>query len=107
LTKLFIGAEGTLGIVTEGMSNEFALKGSSSLPACDLAATIRLAPLLPTTVAISGFPSVENAVKAVGEVINLGVPIRKPKDVDLAREAWTDRRGWSPQNAWNYVIRSR
>ncbi|KAH8833953.1 FAD-linked oxidase-like protein [Flagelloscypha sp. PMI_526] len=49
-TKLFIGAEGTLGIVTE--------------------ATIRLAPLLPTKVAVASFPNVEHAVNAVQDILN-------------------------------------
>ncbi|TFK85454.1 hypothetical protein K466DRAFT_664480 [Polyporus arcularius HHB13444] len=55
-TKLFIGAEGTLGIVTE--------------------VTIRLAPLLPTTVAVVQFPDVRKATEAVSEIINSGVGIQ-------------------------------
>jgi len=56
LTKLFIGAEGTLGIVTE--------------------VTIRLAPVLPTMVAIVPFPNVKKATEAVIDVLNRGVGIQ-------------------------------
>lgn len=55
-TKLFLGAEGTLGIVTE--------------------MTVRLAPLLPTKVAIVNFPSVEAAVRAATRVVNHGYPVQ-------------------------------
>jgi D-lactate dehydrogenase (cytochrome) len=40
-------------------------------------ATIKLAPLLPTSVAVCGFPGVEEAVQAVGEIINKGVTMRE------------------------------
>ncbi|KAJ3827253.1 FAD-linked oxidase-like protein [Lentinula raphanica] len=55
-TKLFIGAEGTLGIVTE--------------------VTIRLTPLLPTAVAIVHFSDVRKATEAVREVTLSGVTIQ-------------------------------
>lgn len=54
--QVFIGAEGTLGIITE--------------------VTIRLAPLLPTNVAIVQFPTVRDASSAVIDILNKGVGIR-------------------------------
>ncbi|KDQ51241.1 hypothetical protein JAAARDRAFT_41303 [Jaapia argillacea MUCL 33604] len=62
VTKLFIGAEGTLGIVTE--------------------VTVRLAPLLPTTVAVVHFPDVQKATEAVREIMNRGVGIQCVELVD-------------------------
>jgi len=55
-TKLFIGAEGTLGIITE--------------------VTVRLAPRLPTNVAIAQFPDVRAATEAVRDILNTGVAIQ-------------------------------
>lgn len=57
-TKLFIGAEGTLGIITE--------------------MTIRLAPVVPTTVATARFPNMRSASEAVIEILNTGIGIRAP-----------------------------
>lgn len=58
LFRSFIGSEGTLGIVTQ--------------------ATLRLAPKLPTRVAVVSFgDDVESAVRASTEVVNAGVPVRE------------------------------
>ena len=54
-TKLFIGAEGTLGIVTE--------------------CTVRLSPKVPTRVATTAFENVDDAVNTVVEMLNRGVQV--------------------------------
>jgi len=41
-----------------------------------LQVTIRLAPVLPTTVAVVHFPDVQKATEAVADVMNTGVGIR-------------------------------
>ncbi|KAF8625917.1 hypothetical protein AX17_006643 [Amanita inopinata Kibby_2008] len=74
-TKLFIGAEGTLGIVTE--------------------VTIRLAPLLPTTVAVVHFPDVRKATEAVIDVMNQGVGIQCVELLDDKFMAATNKYGLS------------
>ncbi|KAF8157801.1 FAD-linked oxidase-like protein [Crassisporium funariophilum] len=75
VTKLFIGAEGTLGIVTE--------------------VTIRLTPVLPTTVAVVQFPNVQKATEAVADVMNKGLGIQCVELVDDVFMAAINKYGMS------------
>jgi D-lactate dehydrogenase (cytochrome) len=63
LTRLFVGSEGTLGIITE--------------------LTVRLYPL-PEAVssAVCAFPTIDDAVKTVIETIQLGVPVARIEVLD-------------------------
>jgi D-lactate dehydrogenase (cytochrome) len=64
LTRLFVGSEGTLGVVTE--------------------VTLRIYPLPEAiTAAICSFPNVEAAVRTVIETIQLGVPIARVELLDI------------------------
>jgi len=91
-TKLFIGAEGTLGIITEGM---FSPSFSLALLITFSIATIRLTPLLPTNVAVVQFPSVKHATEAVVEVMNKGVGIQCVELVDEVFMKATNKLGMS------------
>ena len=87
ITKLFIGAEGTLGIITEG--RERSLQTGTEAYAKTLV-TIRLAPLLPTTTAVVQFPDVRRASEAVTEVMNQGVGIRMYSRSSPLKNAFPD-----------------
>src|SRR3954471_12567755 len=64
LTRLMVGSEGTLGIITE--------------------ITVRLYPIPEAiSAAICSFPSIEAAVRSVIEVIQLGVPIARVELIDV------------------------
>src|SRR6187431_1940477 len=64
LTRLFVGSEGTLGVITE--------------------VTLRLYPLPEAiSAAICSFPSIEAAVRTTIQIIQLGVPIARVELIDV------------------------
>ena len=65
LTRIFVGSEGTLGIITE--------------------VTVRLYPQPEAlSAAICNFPTIEQAVQSVIEVIQMGVPVARVEFMDTA-----------------------
>ncbi|MGE4240112.1 FAD-binding oxidoreductase [Ramlibacter sp.] len=63
LTRLFVGSEGTLGVITE--------------------VTLRLYPIPEAiSAAVCSFPRIEDAVRSVIEIIQLGVPIARVELID-------------------------
>lgn len=63
LTRLFVGAEGTLGVIVE--------------------ATVRLHPLPESAMAaVCAFPDINSAVQAVVQIIQVGVPVARCEFVD-------------------------
>jgi D-lactate dehydrogenase (cytochrome) len=70
-------------VVTEGSGNSLC---SLFLTLLGLAATLRLAPLLPTKVAIAQFPNIQQAVSAVQEILSSpqGLHIRKFSDASTS-----------------------
>jgi D-lactate dehydrogenase (cytochrome) len=83
LTRLFVGSEGTLGIVTE--------------------ATLRIYPTPEAiSAAVCSFPSVEDAVRCVIRTIQLGIPVARIELLDaVAMDAANRRAGlqYPPQPA--------
>lgn len=76
LTKLFVGSEGALGMVVEGKDSFHDTRSLSANAGSETIATLKLAPLLPVSVAVSSFPNLEAAADTVRDVVQQGVAVQ-------------------------------
>ena len=81
MTNLFIGSEGTLGIVTE--------------------VTLKLA-VIPqeTSVAVVTFPTIRDAAAAASKVMRAGIPVAAMEIMDDVQMAVINKAGSTPARKW-------
>ena len=102
LNSLFVGSEGTLGIVTEGRT---VLKASSGhekkVTDVSCSATLKLA-VVPEdqAVAVVGFPSIRNAAAAAASVMQAGIPIQAMELLDEVQMRVINLSGSTAPRKW-------
>ena len=85
MTNLFIGSEGTLGVITETTLRLYGIPESVSNA---LYQRLWSLSLTQTIAAVCGFPSIESAVNTTVEVLQTGIPVARIEFLDeLSLEA--------------------